>query len=50
MDKTDLLIALCQNKADKVKVIVKINDKIKELEISNVIYDIENKCFEIITK
>lgn len=50
MDKTDLLIKLCSQKGDKVKVIVKVNDKIKKLDIANVIYDIEDKCFEIITK
>ena len=50
MDKTDLLIELCSQKGNEVKVIVKVNDKIKKLDIANVIYDYEAKCFEIITK
>jgi hypothetical protein len=50
MDKTDLLLELCSQKGNEVKIIVKINDKIKALDIVNVIYDFDNKCFKLITK
>lgn len=50
MDKTDLLIELCRNKANDVKVVIKVNDNLIETEITNVIYDEKTKCFKLITK
>lgn len=49
MDKSTLILELCQFKADEVKVIVNINNQIFELDISDVVYDKDSKSYKLIT-
>ena len=49
MDKSTLILELCQFKADEVKAIVNINNQTFELEINDVVYDEKSKTIKLVT-